>query len=136
MNQPIGGIAPAAPQLDQPKIYLIARDGDRDLQFAGTVVAEVEKAASPRSHRAAVYLTRGGKYISEFSSWSSPGMIDYILQQAGRPPMSQELCARTDLRGKAAVFDSLTEAVKWFRPGPLTAKLLEQLNGAGPEIVE
>jgi len=105
--------------------YTLSRGPDvRPLQFEGEIIAEVEKdtadrsgyrnALGPVSYRAAVYRTRGGKFVTEFSSADHTG-------------------ART---GKADVFGTLDEACDWFRPGPLTTELLKKLGRWGPEIIE
>lgn len=88
----------------------------RPLQFEGEIIAEVEKdstersgyrnALGPVSYRAAIYKTRGGKFVAEFSSVDHDG-------------------ART---GKADVFGTLDEACDWFRPGPFTTELLKKLG--------
>lgn len=96
----------------------------RPLQFEGDVLAEVERGSNQRGirernifdpdvYRAALYKTRGGKFITEFST------------------------LRGDERdGKAEVFESLDAACEWFRPGPLTTELLKKLGRWQPEIIE
>ncbi len=96
----------------------------RPLQFEGELIAEAEKDATdrngrrnergPASHRAAIYRTRGGTFVAEFSSLDHAG---------GRA-------------GKADVFGSLDDACDWFRAGPLTMELLKKLGRWGPEIIE
>lgn len=104
--------------------YVLPRGSDvRPLQFEGEVVAEVERDGSERgptprsfvtSYRAAIYKTRGGKFVTEFSSVNNTG----------------------DRTGKADVFGTLDEACEWFRPGPLTTELLKKLRRWEPEVIE
>lgn len=96
----------------------------RPLQFEGELIAEAEKDATDRNgrknergpvnHRAAIYKTRKGTFVTEFST------VDHIGERTG----------------KADVFGSLDEACDWFRPGPLTTELLKKLGRWGPEIIE
>jgi len=87
--------------------YTLSRGPDvRPLQFEGVVIAEVERDSAdrngyrnvfgPQRHRAAVYKTRGGKFVAEFST------VDHAGERSG----------------KADVFGTLDEACDWFRPGP------------------
>jgi hypothetical protein len=84
----------------------------RPLQFHGEIVGAVERDSGkgtihgPVVHRAAIYKTRGGKFVSEFST------ADY---------------SNGEKSGKADVFGTLDEACEWFRPGPLTTELLKKL---------
>lgn len=61
MNNPQGGRSPAI------RVNL-NRDNDRPLQFDGWTLAEIESAGSPITHRCAVYETRGGRFVTEFST--------------------------------------------------------------------
>jgi hypothetical protein len=97
--------------------FTLSRGPDmRPLQFEGEIIAEAEKDSGKGSaaYRAAIYRTRGGKFVSEFST------VDAA-------------CTRS---GKADVFGTLDEACDWFRPGPLTTELLKRLGRWGPEIIE
>ena len=90
------------------------------LQFEGTIVAEVQKLNAKANglgvvHRAAIYKTRGGKFVSEFST---------------------DECGNGERTGKADVFGTLDEACDWFRPGSLTTELLKKLDRWQPEIIE
>lgn len=98
--------------------FTLTRGSDlRPLQFDGQVVAEVDRrgaTALHEEHRAAIYKTRGGKFVSEFSSLGHSG----------------------ERTGRADVFGTLNEACDWFRPGPLTTELLKKLGRWEPEIIE
>jgi hypothetical protein len=77
------------------------------LQFDGTVVAHAEAATgNSRVLRAAIYRAKDGRYVSEFSRRGN----------------------ESDSTGKAVVFDSLDDALAWFRPGKLTTALRKQLG--------
>jgi hypothetical protein len=105
--------------------YTLSRGPNlRPFQFEGELIAEAEKDAidrngrrnerGPVSHRAAIYRTRKGTFVTEFSTLDHTG-------------------ART---GKADVFSNLDEACDWFRPGPLTTELLKRLGRWEPEVIE
>lgn len=107
----------------RPDTYTLLRGPDmRPLQFEGQIVGEVERDSGKSNakglspvHRAAIYRTRGGKYVSEFSTVDS---------------------GNGERTGKADVFGTLNEACDWFRPGPLTTELLKRLGRWEPEIIE
>jgi hypothetical protein len=96
--------------------FTLSRGPDeRPLQFDGEVVAESEAATGRAATlRAAVYRTKGGQYVSEFSRRDEAA----------------------DAIGKAAVFDKVDEAVAWFRPGKLTIALLKQLGRWEAELLD
>jgi hypothetical protein len=48
--------------------YTLTRDDERPLQFDGEELFAIESKGGPNGHRAAIYRTRGGKYVTEFSS--------------------------------------------------------------------
>ena len=70
ISPPLHNVPPPVPVLTSPELgrYTLTRDDDRPLQFDGIILVEVESAGSPTTHRAAVYQTRAGKFVSEFSS--------------------------------------------------------------------
>lgn len=79
----------------------------RPFEFDGTVVAE----AQDDDYRAAIYRTKGGKYVTEF-------------------------LVRTNDKSKADVHETLDAAVGWFKPGWLTIELLKILGRWEPEFIE
>lgn len=83
----------------------------RELQFDGEIVAEAQTCGVAARCRVAIYKTRDGTFISEFSLISMP-------QLTGGAPETE---------GKAAMFDTLDAACAWFRSGHLTNKLLKQV---------
>jgi len=219
MGKPVYGRTAPTPDL---KRYTLQRNGDRPIQFDGDELVSVESRGSPTTHRAAIYRTRGGKFIVEFSSRPSvreealrrpradelaefretfiQKVIDTAEWREGKavqfPRDARNLQSLADQRwvclwlaqpqeqalselirqygyygspdklgpfldalgfldaaihiaeasgdeqfdvaaaGKAAVFDSLDEALKWFRPGPLTTELLKKLGKLEPEFIE
>lgn len=97
--------------------FTLSRGPDeRPLQFDGEVLAEVETPAGGAGGvlRAAIYRTKSGQHVAEFSR-----------QTEG-----------SERAGKAAVFETLDEAVAWFRPGKLTVLLLKQLGRWQPESLD
>ncbi len=55
-----------------PVLYTLERDGDRALSFYGTSVAEIDSGDREVTRRAAIYRTRAGRYVAEFSSRPNP----------------------------------------------------------------
>lgn len=100
-----------------PKRFTLYRGHkERPLQFDGEVLAEAHTMGVSAVYRAAIYKTCNGSFVTEFSLVSMPQLI------GGDP----------EREGRAAVLDSLDAACGWFRPGPLTTKLLRQLERARP----
>lgn len=52
--------------------FELLRDNERDLHFDGEELFSIESAGSPTLHRAAIYRTRAGKFVAEFSSRPTP----------------------------------------------------------------
>lgn len=88
--------------------FTLSRGPDeRPLEFDGEVLAEAEAVTGKDNVlRAAIYRTKGAQFVSEFSRRDESA----------------------NLTGKTAVFETLDEAVRWFRPGKLTVSLLKQLG--------
>lgn len=70
--------------------YTLKRDGDRDLQFDGVEVAAFESGDLSVTHRAAIYRTRGGKYVAEFSSREAPKRSRYRDPSSTPNPLELE----------------------------------------------
>jgi hypothetical protein len=106
----------------------LRRDRDRPLEFDGRVAAQVEE----RSHggqvllRAAIYQTRGGKFVTEMTRREAVPFVDY---GAGKRPF---------LFAKVAVFENLDLAAMSFRTngGRLTERLLAQIADLNSEFIE
>lgn len=123
---------------DEPPVYLqytVSRgENIRPLQFEADLLGAVETGHGPQSsatYRAAIYKTRGGKYVAEFSTAKILYAVDTV-----HTPVSERKPISVERDGKAEVFDSLDAACDWFRPGPLTTRLLKNLGKWGPEIIE
>lgn len=52
--------------------FELSRDNERDLHFDGEELFAIESAGSPTLHRAAIYRTRAGKFVAEFSTRPTP----------------------------------------------------------------
>jgi hypothetical protein len=116
-----------------PAEYLeivVKRDGNRPISFAGEMLAKVSMKANITgwSISAALYKTRGGKFVAALSK-----VNDYIatLQMIQDPET-----APSGEFNKAQVFDSFDDAVAWFRPGRLTDALRKQLGLDEPERID
>jgi hypothetical protein len=128
-----GGVIRAAvglrvqPSADKFRRFRVDRDDDRPLEFDGKALGRVEEASHDGAvvTRAALYGTRAGRFIAEFTRFETPGMT---LGANVRRPM---------LFAKAQVFDSREIAITWFRPGGrITKLLLEQLGALESEFIE
>lgn len=110
----------------------IRRDHDRPLEFDGVELAKVEEVGqAPKIvgastiTRAALYQTRGGKFVTEFTRFETG------------PVILNPRVPRSVFFAKAGVFDSKDVAVQWFRKGGrFTLRLLEQLGELGSEFIE
>jgi hypothetical protein len=103
-------------------IYTLPRgENVRAIRFDGEVIGAVEDKGAGGMYRAAIYTTRGGKFVTEFSSLLTACTVN------GQKP---------ERDGKAEVFDTLDAACDWFRPGRLTTELMKQLGRWEPETIE
>lgn len=108
--------------------FKLSRDRDRPLEFDGRVVAQVEEL----SHgvqvllRAAIYETRGGKFVTE------------MTRREIKPPVDYGTAKRPYLFAKASIFDNLDLAAMSFRTsgGRLTERLLQQIGDLQSEFIE
>jgi hypothetical protein len=115
------------PSAEQFRRFRVDRDSDRPLEFDGKVLGRVEESSHDGTvvTRAALYITRGRKFIAEFTRFEAPGGA---LDANVRRPM---------MFAKAQVFESRELALTWFRPGGRVTKLLlEQLGGLEAEFIE
>ena len=123
-----GAVAP--PEFTE---YLVRRDAEPPLAFAGACLAKASRPGGIGGHGAmldaAIYRTRGGKYITTL---------------AKHPPTPLENFYGTieDITGpgggynKAAVHESFEAAIAWFRPGRLTDDIRRQLGLDQPIRIE
>ncbi len=115
------------PSAEQFRRFRVDRDNDRPLEFDGKALGRVEEASHDGAvlTRAALYVTRAGKFVAEFTRFETPGTT---LGANERRPM---------MFAKAQVFDSREIALTWFRPGGRIPKLLlEQLGELESEFIE
>ena len=122
---------PVQPEVQYQR-FRLPRDNDRPLEFDGVELAKVaERSQSSRTAgaamitRAALYRTRAGKYVTEFSKFE------------GEPLYPNPAAPRPVEFSKIAVHDSQDVAMLWFRVGGrFTLNLWEQLGGQEPEFIE
>ena len=123
----------SAPSKSVPVEYqeiLVRRDGNRPISFAGQTLAKVSMSGGVTgwSITAALYNTRGGKFVAAISKANS--FIEF--SQGIQDPET----AHGGAFHKAQVFDTFDEAISWFRPGRLTDALRKQLGLDEPERIE
>jgi hypothetical protein len=108
--------------------FKLARDRDRPLEFDGRVVAQVEESSFGGQvlMRAAIYETRGGKFVAEMTRRETNPTVDYGVTK------------RPYLFAKATVFANLDLAAMSFRTqgGRLTERLLQQIGDVDSEFIE
>jgi hypothetical protein len=122
------GILNPAPLAGEFRRIKLARDRDRPLEFDGRILAEVEELTHTGQVllRAAIYKTKGGKFITEMTRRETASPVDY---GSGKRPF---------LFAKANCFDNLDLAAMSFRTngGRLTERLLQQIGDVDSEFVE
>jgi hypothetical protein len=132
MPTSIGGAsAPSEPVSAEYQEIVVKRDGNRPISFAGQTLAKVsQKGATIMgwSISAALYKTRGGKFVAALSKAN----VYVALAEGVQDPET----AHSGEFNKAQVFDNFDEAVAWFRPGRLTDALRKQLGLDEPERIE
>lgn len=131
MSTPTKGAS--APSRSAPVEYqeiLVKRDGNRPISFAAQTLAKVsmDGGVTGWSISAALYKTRGGKFVAALSKANTFIAISQGIQDPET--------ARSGEFHKAQVFDTFDEAVSWFRPGRLTDALRKQLGLDEPERIE
>jgi hypothetical protein len=116
------------------KEFIVKRDKDGPFTFAGIQLAKASRKGSllalSETLEAAVYKTRGGKFITSLSKTNQGGLQSMFA--------SVEDSAGPDTSGynKAAVHDTFEEAMAWFRPGRLTDDIRQQLGLDKPVRIE
>jgi hypothetical protein len=133
---------PAVDSQSEPefKEYLVRRDADGPLSFAGVLLAKATRQSGglmanmmSDTLEGAVYRTRGGKFITSLSKTRQMSLVANIFAT----DVEEE--AGPDSSGgyhKAAVHDTFEDAVKWFRPGRLTDEIRRQLGLDKPVRIE
>lgn len=136
---------PATPTSPDPEFqeFLVRRDNDRPLSFTGIRLAHAVRQSSSgllvtaaiskgvETLEAAVYKTRGGKYVTTLVK----GRRTSVIAQMTGDPVDIEATDNFGYR-KAEVHDSFDAAVAWFRPGRLTDEIREQLGLDEPERID
>jgi hypothetical protein len=113
---------------ESPKLreFVVKRDNERPLSFEGVQLAHAKDQSMMTGMdvlEAAIYRTRGGKFITTLSKTA---MLADILG-AERPGAGYS---------KAAVHESFEAAMGWFRPGRLTDEIRQQLGLNEPERID
>jgi hypothetical protein len=122
--------APADGSSAEFQEVVVKRDGNRPISFSGRTLAKVSSSAGLTgwSISAALYKTRGGKFVSALSKSN-------ILLEVTQGIQDPET-AHSGEFNKAQVFDTFESAVAWFRPGRVTDALRKQLGLDEPERIE
>lgn len=123
----------SAPSIALPIEYqeiVVKRDGNRPISFSGHALAKVSMngGITGWSISAALYKTRGGKFVAALSKANA-----YVAIAGG---LQDPETAHSGEFNKAQVFDTFEGAVAWFRPGRLTDALRKQLGLDEPERIE
>lgn len=123
------------------KEYVVKRDNDGPYSFAGVLLAKASRQSgagvigmgSTVELEAAVYRTRGGKFITSLSKKTTSAIKLSALLSIGDDDDDPSV---NSAYRKAAVHDSFEEAVCWFRPGKLTDEIRRQLGLDKPVRIE
>ncbi len=123
----------SAPSESAPSEYqeiVVKRDGNRPISFSGQALAKVSMSGGiiGWSISAALYKTRGGKFVAALSKANTYMAVTQGIQDPET--------AHSGEFNKAQVFDTFEGAVAWFRPGRLTDALRKQLGLDEPERIE
>jgi hypothetical protein len=140
MNTQSQGTGPGPFSKSQSEVqeFLVKRDRDGPLSFAGVLLAKATRQAgmpiSAQILEAAVYQTRGGKYITALSKrFAVDPSLTAIVNALG----AVEGQAGPDSGyNKAEVHDTFEAAMAWFRPGRLTDEIRKQLGLDQPVRIE
>lgn len=140
ISQPAGADSgPVAESQPEIKEFIVKRDNERPLSFAGVQLAKASQSAlGVDTLEAAVYKTRGGKFITTLSKRSALDALQSRAVFAVESIVSstEGKLPTTSGYNKAAVHDTFEAAVAWFRPGRLTDAIREQLGLDRPERIE
>jgi len=141
MNAQSTGAGSGPAQEVQPDFreFVVKRDNERPLSFAGALLAKATQSPlGVDTLEAAVYKTRGGKYITALAKHSALDAIQSRAVQAVESLVTatEGKLPSTSGYNKAAVHDTFEQAVAWFRPGRLTDAIREQLGLNKPERID
>jgi hypothetical protein len=113
--------------------FVVKRDKEGPFEFAGVQLAKASRRASnlimTETLEAAIYKTRGGKFITALSKTQGGSLADMFatVEDNAGPGSGYH---------KAAVHDTFDEAMAWFRPGRLTDEIRRQLGLDKPVRIE
>jgi hypothetical protein len=119
----------------QIKEYLLLRDKEQPLSFAGVRLARAVRGINQLmvmadEIEAAVYKTRGGKFITSLVRTPKLAAVAELFGSA------EDAAGPAAGYNKAAVHESLADAMAWFRPGRLTDDIRKQLGLDQPLRIE
>lgn len=133
------GLSPANPKPNaEYKDYVIRRDMEGPLTFTGVQLAKATRQSSGilnaiigETVEAAVYKTRGGKFITSLSKTRQAGMITSVVGT-----IAEDDSGPDGGYNKAAVHETFEAAMEWFRPGRLTDEIRRQLGLDNPVHID
>jgi hypothetical protein len=127
----VAGSGPVSEPESQFEEFVVKRDNERPLSFAGVRLAKASQSPlGVDTLEAAVYRTRGGKFITTLAKRSALDALQSRAVMAVESIVSatEGKLSPTSGYNKAAVHDTFESAVAWFRPGRLTDAIREQLG--------
>lgn len=133
------GPDPVVESQSQFEEFVVKRDNERPLSFAGVRLAKASQSPlGVDTVEAAVYRTRGGKFVTTLSKRSALDALQSraVLAVESIVSATEGKLSPTSGYNKAAVHDTFEAAVAWFRPGRLTDAIREQLGLDKPERIE
>lgn len=141
-NAASGAASSGVPHINSSDVqeYIVKRDNERPWSFAGVCLAK-QRITSVLSETvcAAVYRTVAGKFIVTLSKDSplerlaNAGLqIQAVFDQYAVNTPVGDRKQSNDVYNKAALFDSIEDALAWFKPGRLTDALRKELGQDEP----
>lgn len=131
------GSGPFSKPQSEIQEFLIKRDKDGPLSFAGVVLAKATRQAGSvilgQVLEAAVYRTRGGKFITSLSKKIASSSLAALAESFATV---EQQAGPDSGYNKAAVHDTFEAAMDWFKPGRLTDEIRRQLGLDQPMRVE
>jgi|HubBroStandDraft_1064217.scaffolds.fasta_scaffold81454_2 hypothetical protein len=132
------GPGPLSKPQSEVQEFLVKRDMAGPLSFAGVLLAKATRQAgmaiSSQTLEAAVYQTRGRKYITTLSKRFAVAASLTAIADALNPV--EDLAGPDSGYNKAEVHDTFEAAMDWFKPGRLTDEIRRQLGLDQPVRIE
>jgi hypothetical protein len=131
--------------------FVVMRDAARPLSFAGVELARATRSSGPvvvvdgtTTIEAAIYRTRGGKFITTLTKATTSPTLRAIKMARELTAPFTSLADEPEAGGtttqvayrKAEVHDTFEAAMGWFKPGRLTDELRRQLGLDQPERID